>query len=67
VELDTVAKSRTTENLWVGREGKPLLVAAIAALLVEYQRYTSQWDEHEDPQSAQTNWRMLSRWEQLQG
>ncbi len=67
MELNTVAESRTREDLWVDREDKPLLAAAVAALLVEYQRYTSQGDDHEDPRGAQTNWRMLARWEQLRG
>jgi hypothetical protein len=67
MELNTVVESRARENLWVDQEDKPLLAAAIVALLVEYQRYTSQRDDHEDPQSAQTNWRLLARGEQLRG
>ena len=45
---------------------EPLLAAALAALLVEYGRYTSQ-REIPEGSSVQTNWRMIGRWEQLRG
>ena len=64
MEVNTIAASRI-EDLVVDGESNPLLAAAIAALLVEYQRYTDQPGDHENPQSTQTNWRLLARWEQL--
>ncbi|MFC2023452.1 hypothetical protein ACFLT5_01805 [Chloroflexota bacterium] len=67
MELNRVAVSRTSESLWTGQESDPVLAAAIAALLVEYQRKTDQRDDPSDSQSTRTNWRLLSRWEQLRG
>jgi hypothetical protein len=68
VESNTFAESRTREKPRDMRDGEgPLLAVAIAATLVEYQRYAAQRTEHEDPGSARANWRTVVRLEQLRG
>jgi hypothetical protein len=44
-----------------------LLAAALVAALVEYRQHVRQPSEHEDLPGAGTNWRMMSRWQQLRG
>jgi hypothetical protein len=44
-----------------------LLVAALAAAMVEYRRYVAQRNGKNDPQRAGSNWRMMARVEQLRG
>lgn len=44
----------------------PLLVAALAAVLVEYRRSLSQQDEHKSRDNTQSNWRMVARMSRLQ-
>lgn len=65
MESNLMVESSTREGS-VGQDDEPLLAAALAALLVEYGRYTSQ-QEIPEGSSAQTNWRMMGRWEQLRG
>jgi hypothetical protein len=61
-----IAEPRTKENHLVeqGDDG-PLLAVAIAATLVEYQRYASQQTEREEPSGTPSNWRTVVRLEQL--
>ena len=67
MEMNKVAESRTRKDLWAGQEHSPLLAAAIAALLVDYQRSADQQDDPKGSQGTQTHWRLLARWEQLRG
>jgi hypothetical protein len=63
-----MVESRTRENPRLVQDGDgPLLAAAIAATLVEYQRYADQRTGHEDPNSTRANWRTVVRMEQLRG
>ena len=57
----------TTEIGRSDQEEESVLVAALAALLVDYERYTRQRSGHESSQNRPTNWRLLSRWQQLRG
>lgn len=50
-----------------GRGEERLLVAALAATMVEYRRYVGQRNGKSDPQRAGPNWRMMTRVEQLRG
>ena len=50
----------------VADEG-PVLVAALAAVLVEYRRCAGQVHAGTRPEGAAGNWRSIARWEQLQG
>jgi hypothetical protein len=61
VEIGAVAE----ERLAVDVEQGPLLAAALAAALVEYRRYVRQQNKHAGPDSSRTNWRIVSRLEQL--
>ena len=63
-----IVESRTNERPRVVQDGDgPLLAVAIAATLVEYQRYADQRTGHEDLDSTGTNWRTVVRLEQLRG
>ncbi len=50
----------------VADEG-PVLVAALAAVLVEYRRCAGQVNAATIPEGAGSKWRSIARWEQLQG
>ena len=47
------------------RSEDPLLVAALAAALVEYNRSLNQRDEHVSRDNIQSNWRMAARMSRL--
>ncbi len=66
MESNLAVASTAREELEADRRGDPLLVAALAALLVDYGRYINQRDIHEEL-NTQANWRMMGRWEQLRG
>jgi hypothetical protein len=66
MESNLAVAATTREELEADQKGDPLLVAALAALLVDYGRYISQRDIHEEL-NTQANWRMMGRWEQLRG
>lgn len=42
-----------------------LLAVALAAALVEYRQHRERQNGHSSPGRNGTNWRMMSRWEQL--
>jgi hypothetical protein len=67
--IATIVESRVSVEEPLGTEVAqgPLLAAAMAAVLVEYQRYLGQrnWQSHSD--GGRTNWQMVSRLEQLRG
>jgi hypothetical protein len=67
VELGVITEIGTVVEEGPRREPEEgeLLAVALAAALVEYQRHTKQQKEHESPGHNGTNWRMMSRWEQL--
>ncbi len=44
-----------------------LLAAALVAALVQYRQHVRQPTEHEKLPGTWTNWRMMSRWQQLRG
>jgi hypothetical protein len=44
-----------------------LLAAALVAALVEYRQHVRQPSEHEKLPGTGTNWRTMSRWQQLRG
>ena len=50
----------------VADEG-PVLLAALAAALVEYRRHVEPANPHSTPEGVGSNWRSLARWDQLQG
>ena len=63
-----IVESRTNERPRVVQDGDgPLLAVAIAATLVEYQRYSDRRTMQEDPNSMRGNWRTVVRMEQLRG
>ena len=60
--------SVSTEERSPTRQGQEaLLVAALAATLVEYRRYVGQRSENNDPRRSGPNWRLMARMEQLRG
>ena len=68
MESNMIAEPKTRENPRDVQEGDgPLLAVAIAATLVEYQRYANQRAEHENTNGMRTNWRTVVRLEQLRG
>lgn len=68
MESEMMLESRTREKPRFVQDGDgPLLAVAIAATLVEYQRYADQRMGHEDPNSTRANWRTVVRMEQLRG
>ena len=59
---------RVRENLQLVQERDgPLLAVAIAATLVEYQRYSKQRTRQEDLNIMRGNWQTVVRMEQLRG
>ena len=59
-------RARENPQLVQERDG-PLLAVAIAATLVEYQRYSKQRTRQEDLNIMRGNWRTVVRMEQLRG
>jgi len=57
----------TTEIGQSDQEEESVLVAALAALLVDYERFTKKRNGHESSENWPSNWRLLSRWQQLRG
>lgn len=55
------------EQPFSDHENEALLVAALAATLVEYRRYVKQRNGKTESEATGRNWRMVSRLEQLQG
>ena len=48
-------------------DADPALLAALAAVLVEYRRCAGQVNGGTKPEGASSTWRSIARWEQLQG
>ena len=68
METNTIVESRKRETLRAAQDGEgPLLAVAIAATLVDYQRYAGQQAMHDDPKGTKANWRTVVRLEQLRG
>jgi hypothetical protein len=68
MESKLIVESRRKENLRVVQDGdRPLLAVAIAATLVEYQRYVERRADHDGSKNAKTNWQTVVRLEQLRG
>ena len=68
MESNLIVESKRREKLQVVQDGDgPLLAVAIAATLVEYQRYAEQRAGHDNPKTANANWRTVVRLEQLRG
>jgi hypothetical protein len=65
--------SRTTAKLdrtidqseWSAESEDPLLVAAVAAALVEFRRHAGQAKGHDLPDAARSNWQIVTRVAQL--
>lgn len=52
---------------WTAHDEESLLVAALAATLVEYRRHVGQRNASTRSEGAGPNWRMMARLEQLRG
>jgi hypothetical protein len=63
----TESKLATEEAPGIGLDEGPLLAAAVAAALVEYRRHVKQYAGHSNLEGSGSNWRMVTRFEQLQG
>lgn len=62
----TVKPGRTIENRSRSSRGEDaLMVAALAAVLVEYRHSVGQRDEHGPRDNTQSNWRMAARMSRL--
>jgi hypothetical protein len=68
-EIATMIEPRVRVEQLLGTDVAqgPLLAAAMAAVLVDYRRYLRQQNSQPHPDSSRTNWRMVSRLEQLRG
>jgi hypothetical protein len=68
LETNMIVESRKWETLRAVQDSDgPLLAVAIAATLVEYQRYAEQQATRDDLKSTKANWRTVVRLEQLRG
>jgi hypothetical protein len=65
--LMVASRQKEHELLPVELEEGRLLAAALVAALVEYRQHVRQPNEHEKLPGTWTNWRMMSRWQQLRG
>ncbi|MFN2244610.1 MAG: hypothetical protein ACK2U2_20125 [Anaerolineae bacterium] len=67
MQTRTVVKpDRTVEaGAWPAGTEDSLLVAAVAAALVEYRRHIAQASGHDSPAPARSNWRIVTRVSQL--
>jgi hypothetical protein len=63
----TEAKLATEALPRVGPEEGPLLAAAVTAALVEYRQHVKRHTGSGSGEGSGSNWRMVSRFEQLQG
>ena len=61
-KLDRVIEERS----WFTQGEEPLLVAALAAALVEYRRSVRQGNGQGSSENARSNWRIVTRVTQLQ-
>jgi hypothetical protein len=61
-KLDTVIEDRS----WSTQDEEPLLVAALAAALVEYRRSVRQGSRQGLSENARSNWQIVTRVTQLQ-
>jgi hypothetical protein len=70
VKLGTGAATgpaRPDEKSPSGEDEQMVLVAAVVATLVTYQRSLSPPNGNSGPPEKRWNWRMMARWGQLQG
>jgi hypothetical protein len=67
VDLMVASRQKDHEALPGELDEGGLLVAALVAALVEYRQHVRQPNEHEELPEIGTNWRMMSRWQQLRG
>jgi len=63
----TESKLATEELPRFGLEEGPLLAAALAVALVEYRRHVKQYTGHGKVEGSGSNWRVMTRFEQLRG
>lgn len=60
-------EKETEARPWSAQGEEALLVAALAATLVEYRRHVNKRNDDIDLNKAGANWRMVARMEQLRG
>jgi hypothetical protein len=60
-------ETKTEDRPWCEQGEEALLVAALAATLVEYRRYVGKRNECINLNGAGANWRLVARMEQLRG
>jgi hypothetical protein len=65
--LMVTSRQKDHEQLQGELDEGQLLAAALVAALVEYRQHVRQPNEHEKQPGTRTNWRMMSRWQQLRG
>lgn len=66
-DLMVASRQKVNEELQGEWDEGRVLAAALVAALVEYRQYVRQPNEHEELPETRTNWRMMSRWQQLRG
>lgn len=66
-KLMVASRQKDHEQLQGALDEGQLLAAALVAALVEYRQRVRQPNEHEKLPETWTNWRMMSRWQQLRG
>ena len=65
--LIVASKQREREQLQGELDEGRLLAVALVAALVEYRQHVRQSNDNEELPGTWTNWRMMSRWQQLRG
>jgi len=66
-KLMLASRQKDQEQLQAELDEDKLIAAALVAALVEYRQHVRQPNEHERLPGTWTNWRMMSRWQQLRG